>query len=650
MPDVLRRGAYRFFAYAWPRVGFGELRLASSSASSRIAEISTIPRERIRNFGIIAHIDHGKSTLSDRLIEACGVLPKNAPDQFLDGLEVEQKRGITIKAQTCSLLIRSQKNGEAYLLNLIDTPGHVDFCYEVSRSLHACQGAVLLVDVSQGIQAQTVSTFNQAFHADLEVVCAASKCDLAHVADAQKLEVKQQMANLSGAPVNEILEVSGKSGMGVPDLFEAIIDRIPPPPGDATLTLKALLFDLYYDNHKGIVLLVAIRDGEVKRGAKVHCSFGGKSFTVVEVGILHPTMFPLDRLGAGQVGYITVGAKDIRGFRVGETIWADGSQKLPGAAPFPGFRPSRPMVYAGIFPEAVGDGEKLDIAMQRLLLTDASVESTRDVSNVLGAGFRCGFLGLLHLDVFKERLLAEYQVAVIATSPTVPYRVTLANGDEQLLETAAEFPTAPQMPPKRVEEPLVHATIVVPRELVPAVQMLCLEKRGREIATESLDNLGNSVMLKWELPMAEVIVDFFNKLQSATHGYASYDYEPMGFQDVDLVKIGIRLNGEMVEALSFLALRDKSSVSAAKFLEKLANMIPAQQFEINLQGLVGGKVVAKNRVKAIRREMVQKDHSLAGDPSRKAKIENKQKEGKLKLREIAKVQVPAEAFVAMVRL
>lgn len=583
-------------------------------------------------------------------MQACGVLPEDAPDQFLDGLEVERARGITVKAQTCSMLFHSQKDGEAYLLNLIDTPGHVDFCYEVSRSLHACQGAVLLVDVSQGVQAQTVSTFHQAFHANLEVVCAASKCDLSHVADAQKKEVKAQMSNLCGAPEDEVLEVSGKSGLGVNDLLEAIIARVPPPPGDVRSPFKALLFDMFYDNHKGVVLLVAVRDGEIKRGARVFCSFSGRAYNVAEIGILHPTLFPLDRLSSGQVGYVTVGAKDIRGFRVGETIWADGAQKQQGASNFPGFRPSRPMVYAGIFPEVVGEGEKLEVAMQRLLLTDASVECKRDVSTILGAGFRCGFLGLLHLDVFKERLLNEYNMAVIATSPTVPYRVTLTNGSTTILETASEFPSPPLVPPKLVEEPLVQANIVVPRNLVPSVQMLCYEKRGREVSIEPLDNMGQNVLLKWELPMAEVITDFFNRLQSATHGYATFDYEPMGYKEVDLVKVSIRLNGEMVEALSFLALRDQASESAGKFLDKLVNMIPAQQFEINVQGLIGGKVVAKNRVKMIRKDMVQKDHSLAGDPSRKAKINERQKEGKKKLREIAKVQVPPEAFVAMVRL
>jgi len=395
---------------------------------------------------------------------------------------------------------------------------------------------------------------------------------------------------------------------------------------------------------------MAVRDGEIKRGSKVYCSYSGKAYTVAHIGLLYPDLFPLDKLSGGQVGFVTVGAKDIRGFRVGETIWADGAQKREGASNFPGFRPSRPMVYAGIFPEAVGDGEKLDVAMHRYLLTDASVESKRDVSPVLGAGFRCGFLGLLHLDVFKERIFSEYNVPVLATSPTVPYRVTYANGTTETLETASEFPTPPLAPPKMVEEPLVHATIVVPRDLVAPVQQLCYEKRGRELEMEPLDNMGQNVLLKFELPMAEVIIDFFNRLQSTTHGYATFDYEPAGYQEVDLVKICLRLNGEMVETLSFLALRDYASTAAAKFLAKLVTMIPPQQFEVGVQGVVGGKVVAKNRVKAIRREVIQKDHSIAGDPNRKKMILERQKEGKKRLREIAKVQVPPEAFVAMVKL
>eukprot|EP00928_Gymnodinium_smaydae_P029613 TRINITY_DN22255_c0_g1_i1.p1 TRINITY_DN22255_c0_g1~~TRINITY_DN22255_c0_g1_i1.p1 ORF type:complete len:556 (+),score=66.82 TRINITY_DN22255_c0_g1_i1:239-1669(+) len=475
-----------------------------------------------------------------------------------------------------------------------------------------------------------------------------NKCDLPHVGDDQKKEVREQMANLCGAPVDEILEVSGKSGLGVPDLVESILSVIPAPPGDVTAPFKALLFDMYYDNHKGVVLLVAIRDGEIKRGASIYCSFSEKVHTVAECGVLYPNLFPLDRLSSGQVGYITVGAKDIRGFRVGETIWTNGAQKNPDAVNFPGFRPSRPMVYAGIFPEEVGDGEKLEIAMQRLLLTDASVESKRDVSPVLGAGFRCGFLGLLHLDVFKERLFSEHGVAVMATSPTVPYRTTLGDGSTQVLETASEFPTPPLAPPKTVEEPLVTATIVVPRDLVPPVQLLCYEKRGRELSMEPIDNMGENVLMKFELPMAEVVVDFFNRLQSVTHGYASFDYEPAGYQEVDLVKVCIRLNGEPVEALSFLTIREQASESAAKFLQKLAGMVPSQQFDIHLQALIGGKVVAKNKVKMIRKDLVQKDHALSSD--RKAKIHERQKEGKKKMRVIGKVQIPPDAFVAMVRL
>lgn len=615
-----------------------------------VARAAKIPRSRNRNFSIIAHVDHGKSTLCDRLLQATGVIPADAPDQFLDGLEVERSRGITVKAQTCSMLVKSQTDGEDYLLNLIDTPGHVDFSYEVSRSLRACQGAILLVDAVQGVQAQTVSTFHQAFHADLEVLCALSKVDLAHALTVKE-EVKNQMAALSGAPLHEVLEVSGKTGLGVPELLEAIITKIPPPPGEQSEPFKALLFDAYYDNHRGVVLLIAIRDGEMKRGGRVYCSYSKKTFTVQELGMLYPSPKPLDHLRSGQIGFVTVGARDIRGFRVGETIWADGAQKR--GTDFEGFRPAQPMVFAGIFPEAVGEGEKLDAAMQRLLLTDASVEAKRDISPVLGAGFRCGFLGLLHLDVFRQRLQSEHGVDVLATSPTVPYRLHLQNGGVTVVEHAGDYPSPPAMPPKRVEEPLVNATIVVPRDLLPAVRQLCLERRGVETSVEPLDNAGDRMLLNWELPLAEVIVDFFDRLQAASHGFATFDYEPGGFAEVDLVKVSVKLNGELVDALSFFALNDRSSEVAKKFLDKLAQLIPSQQFDIGLQGVVGGKVVAKARIKMLRKDVVAQKilaHGHSGDPSRKARLLERQKEGKKKLREINKVQVPPEAFIAMVKL
>jgi len=620
----------------------------AAAVQEAVARAASIPRVRNRNFSIIAHVDHGKSTLCDRLLQACGVIPADARDQFLDGLEVERARGITVKAQTCSMIVRSSQDGEDYLLNLIDTPGHVDFSYEVSRSLRACQGAVLLVDAVQGVQAQTVSTFHQAFHADLEVLCALSKVDLGH---ALKDEIKSQLAGLSGTPVDEVLEVSGKTGAGVPALLEAIIARVPPPPGEADEPFKALLFDAYYDNQRGVVLLVASRDGELKRGGRVYCSYSRRSYTVAELGILYPEPRPLERLRSGQIGFVTVGARDIRGFRVGETIWADGAEKQ--GVPFEGFRPAQPMVYAGIFPEAVGDGEKLEAAMQRLLLTDASVEAKRDISPVLGAGFRCGFLGLLHLDVFRQRLLSEHGVAVLATSPTVPYRLTLSSGEEKVVEHAGDFPSPPAMPPKRVEEPFVVATMVLPRDLVPSVQQLCIERRGEQVSVEPLDNQGQRVLLRWHLPLAEVIVDFFDRLQAATHGFATFDYQPEGYAEVDLVKVNVRLNGEVVDALSFFALRDRSSEVARKFLDKLADLIPAQHFDIGLQALVGGKVVAKARIKTLRKDVVAQKilaHGHSGDPSRKAKLLERQKEGKRRLREIAKVQVPPEAFVAMMKL
>lgn len=629
------------------KVTFGiSCRHNGSAAKKVLDRIDAVPLSRIRNFGIIAHVDHGKSTLCDRLLQVCDVIPKDSPDQFLDGLEVERSRGITVKAQTCSMLFRSAKDNEEYLLNLIDTPGHVDFSYEVSRSLHACQGAVLLVDASQGVQAQTVSTFHQAFHADLELVCAASKVDLEY---SRPNEVKEQLTALCGVPREEVLEVSGKTGAGVSDLLEAVIERVPAPEGDVSAPFKALLFDAYYESTRGVVLLVAVRDGKLRRGEKVYCSYSGRSFPISDLGVLHPSFRSTDGLRSGQVGYLQMGARDIRNFRVGETIWVDGAQKTGKA--FEGFRTAQPMVFAGIFPEAVGDGERLENSMQRLLLTDASVETKREISPVLGAGYRCGFLGLLHLDVFRQRLLVEYGVPVIATSPTVPYRVEFAGGNVATIEHAGDFPSPPSQLPTRVEEPILVATIVLPRELVPDVQLLCIEKRGEEIGSEALDNAGERVMLRWRLPQAEVISDFFNALQSRTHGFATFDYEPAGYAEVDLVKVGIRLNGEPVSALAFLALREKAPSLAKTFLEKLEKIIPQQAFDINIQGVVGGKVVAKARVKPLRKDVIAQkilSHGHSGDPARRMKLLERQKEGKRRLREINKVQVPPEAFVAMV--
>mmetsp|Transcript_122133 Transcript_122133/g.390616 ORF Transcript_122133/g.390616 Transcript_122133/m.390616 type:complete len:699 (-) Transcript_122133:72-2168(-) len=627
-------------------------REASSGSTAKVppplALASSIPAERNRNFSIIAHVDHGKSTLCDKLLKACGVIPEDAREQYLDGLEVERSRGITVKSTTCSMIYRSEKDGQDYLMNLIDTPGHVDFSYEVSRSLMACQGAVLLVDAVQGVQAQTVSTFHQAFYANLEVLCALSKVDLEH---AQKNEVKLQLLGLTAVPKDEILEVSGKTGEGVPALLEAIVAKVPPPTGSLDAPFKSLLFDARFDNARGVVLLIAIRDGELKKGEKVYCSYSQRSYGVHEMGILHPDPKPLDVLRSGQIGYITVGAKDIRSFRVGETVFADGAQKTGEA--FPGFRAAQPMVYAGIFPEYVGDGEKLEVAMQRLLLTDASVESRRDISPVLGSGFRCGFLGLLHLDVFRQRLLSEFGVEVLATSPTVPYRLEMNDGKVVVVEHAGDFPSPPFLPPKRVEEPLVMATVVLPREMVPSVQMLCMERRGEEKAVEALDHTGERVLLKWVLPLAEVITDFFDRLQAITHGYATFDYELAGYQEVDLVKITLRLNGDPVDALSFFALRDIAPEVSRKYLLKLADLIPQQQFDVGLQACVGGKVVAKERIKALRKDVVGQKilcNGHSGDPGRKQKLLDRQKEGKKNLRMISKVQVPSEAFVAMVKL
>jgi len=426
---------------------------------------------------------------------------------------------------------------------------------------------------------------------------------------------------------------------------------VPPPPGDDNNKFKALLFDAYFDSQRGVVLLVAVRDGVLKRGQRIFCSYSKRFYPVNDLGILYPNPRPLDGLRCGQIGFLTLGARDIRGFRVGETVWAEAPAK--DDENFPGFRPAQPMVFAGIFPEAVGDCERLDSAIQRLLLTDASVDARRDISPVLGAGYRCGFLGLLHLDVFRQRLSTEHGVPVLATSPTVPYRLELQGGKVVVVEHAGDYPSHPALPPTRVEEPLVRGTIVLPREMVPSVQQLCLERRGEEEGVEALDNAGERMLIRVRLPLAEVITDFFDRLQAATHGFATFDYELCGYSEVDLVKVCIRLNGEIVDALSFFGIRDRATDTARRYLAKLAELIPQQQFDIALQAVVGGKVICKERIKALRKDVVAQkilSHGHSGDPTRKAKLLDRQKEGKKKLREVAKVQVPPEAFVAMVKL
>eukprot|EP00386_Alphamonas_edax_P000886 GDKI01002694.1.p1 GENE.GDKI01002694.1~~GDKI01002694.1.p1 ORF type:complete len:718 (-),score=150.91 GDKI01002694.1:54-1943(-) len=596
-----------------------------------------IPMENIRNFCIIAHVDHGKSTLSDRLLQATNTIPKDSASQFLDNLEVERQRGITIKAQTCSMFFDNPKDNKRYLLNLIDTPGHADFQYEVSRSMTACQGAVLLVAACEGVEAQTVANFYQAYMKNLHIIGCVSKVDMPNSTVEQ---TKDAIHKLTDIPRDELLCVSGKTGAGVQELLEKVCETIPPPEGDRTKTPKMLLFDSWYDLVKGVVLLVAVKDGSVKRGDKLMAYQSNKMLDVHEVGLLHPTMQTTAKLQAGQVGYICANLRQTRDVRVGDTLF---DHRHIGT-PFPEFKPARCMVYAGIYPEYVADMERLTTAMQRLTLTDAAIESKAEVSDALGHGFRCGFLGLLHMDVFKQRLEAEHGVRVLITTPTVPYKVTLHKGEEIMVEKAEDYPEPSSI--KKIEEPIVNATIIVPQDCAPEVAQLCIERRGVQVSYEMMD--GKKVMLQYKMPLMEVILDFFDKLLSMTRGMATYDYEPIGYQEADIVKVNMKLNGEQVDALSFLTLRDKSHEQGTKFCQRLAKLIPPSQFEIAIQCFIGGKIVAKEKIKALRKDVTAKCYG--GDMSRKMKLLERQKEGKKRLREICDVQVPPEAFLELLKI
>jgi len=616
--------------------------------------MQTVDADRIRNFCIIAHVDHGKSTVSDRILQLTNAVDtKKAGNRVLDSLSVEKSRGITVKSAAMTLVYDHPTKGP-YLLNFIDTPGHVDFGYEVSRSLKACQGAVLLVDALQGIQAQTMSNFYQAFCHGLSIVPALNKIDMVTTRETVK-EVKAQMASSLDDAWGEkegadILEISGKTGLGCDALLDAVIDRIPPPASDEPeLTLKALLFDMFYDPVKGVVLLCAIKDGAVKKRQKISFTHAEATHTVSEVGVLTPQMVPVDSLRAGQVGYVCCNVKNIRQFRVGDTMF--GAQDAANSTPFEGFQASKPMVFAGVFAASIEESEHLETSIQRYLLTDPAVHAKRERSDALGAGYRCGFLGLLHLDVFKQRLMDEYKMDILVTSPTVPYIVTTKEspGDTITVESAQDFPQTP--PPAKVEEPIVTATIVVPEEMAPEVQRLCFERRGEAKSMDIFDN--KRMLLTVELPFAEILTDFFDRLQSISHGYATFDYEPCGHRVADIVKVKTKLNGAESDSLSFLCVRSDADKYAKLFCVKLRKMIPPQQFDINISAVIGSKVVCKEKINALRKDVVAAkilSHGHSGDPMRKKKLLDKQKEGKKRLREISNVQVPAEAFVEMMKL
>ena len=592
----------------------------------------------IRNFSIIAHVDHGKSTLADRLIEFTGALEKREmKDQLLDTLDIERERGITIKLQAVRLNYRA-KDGNVYTLHLIDTPGHVDFGYEVSRSLAACEGALLLIDATQGIEAQTIATFWQAVDLNLEIIPVINKIDLPS-ADVDR--IKEQIADILGLDPDEAILASGKAGIGIEDILEAIVNRIPPPQGDENKPLKALIFDSYYDPYLGAVAYVRVIDGKVEKGTEILLMSTGKTFEVTEVGAQMPKMTPLKSLKAGDVGYIAAAIKDVRDIRVGDTIT---DAENPTDEPVEGFRPAKPMVYAGVYPTGDTTFEELRDALEKYSINDAALTYEVESSPALGMGFRCGFLGLLHMEIVQERLEREYEVEIITTAPNVIYKVVLKTGEEIEIRNPAQFPDPTKI--EKILEPYIEASIISPSEYVGAIMQLVQERRGYQKRFEYIDK--KTVLLTYEIPMAEVLFDFHDKLKTATRGYASFDYEFIGYKEGDLVKMNILINGEPVDALSFIVHRDKAYRVGRSLVDKLREVIPRQLFEVRIQAAVGSKIVASAKIPPLRRDVLAKCYG--GDVTRKKKLLEKQKKGKKRMKQFGKVELPQEAFLSILKV
>ena len=593
----------------------------------------------IRNFSIIAHIDHGKSTLADRLIEMTGVLSKREMEnQVLDNMDIERERGITIKSQAVRMKYRA-KDGNDYELNLIDTPGHVDFNYEVSRSLAACDGAVLVVDSSQGVEAQTLANVYLAIDNDLEILPVINKIDLPN---ARPEEVKKEIEDIIGIPAQDAPCISAKSGLNVDQVLERIVTDLPAPTGDETAPLKALIFDSIYDNYKGAIAYVRIKDGTVKVGDEMILMSSGKSFTITEVGYFEPGKYaPSNDLKAGEVGYIAASIKSLQDVRVGDTITL---KENPAQEPLPGYKKVNPMVYCGIYPIDGSDYENLKVALEKLKLNDAALEYEPETSGALGSGFRCGFLGLLHLEIIEERLDREFDLSLITTSPSVIYKIHKTDGTVLDLYNPSDMPTPNEI--DYMEEPMVQAEIITPKEYVGGIMEICQNRRGTYIDMKYLD--ATRVNLIYEMPLNEIIYDFFDTLKSKTKGYASFDYEFKEYRRSDLVKLDIWVNGEGVDALSFIVHRDSSYEQGKKMVEKLKDVIPRQLFIIPLQAVIGGKIIARETISAMRKDVLAKCYG--GDITRKKKLLEKQKRGKKKMRQIGNVEIPQEAFLSVLKL
>jgi len=597
-----------------------------------------IPRERIRNFCIIAHIDHGKSTLADRLLEYTGTISeREMEEQVLDKMELQRERGITIKAKAVRMIYKAD-DGQEYLLNLIDTPGHVDFSYEVSRSLAACEGALLVVDASQGIEAQTLANAYLAIEHNLEIIPVINKIDLP---SAQPEEAKREIEEIIGLDTENAVLASAKQGIGIKEILEAIVKFIPPPEGSNDKPLRALIFDSLYDSYKGAVAFVRIMDGCIRPKQLIKMMSTGKTFEVTEIGVFNPDMQPVDYLEAGQVGYVAASIKNVNDTRVGDTI--TDAQK-PAQEPLPGYRRAVPMVFCGMYPAEGEKYENLKDALGKLQLSDASLFFEPESSAALGFGFRCGFLGLLHMDVVQERLEREYNLNLITTAPSVVYKITKTDGSTIDVDNPTNFPNPAEI--EYIEEPYVEASIMLPNEYVGQVMELCQERRGSMKNMEYINE--RRVILRYEMPLSEIIYDLFDQLKSRTRGYASLDYELIGYRKSDMVKLDILLNGDVVDALSFIVHRDKAYSRGRQITEKLKEVIPRQMFEVAIQAAIGGKIIARETVRALRKNVLAKCYG--GDVTRKKKLLEKQKEGKKRMRQIGTVQVPQEAFMAVLKM
>ncbi len=595
------------------------------------------PLSLIRNFSIIAHIDHGKSTLADRLIQACGGLEnREMKEQILDSMDLERERGITIKAQTVRLTYKA-KDGNVYELNLMDTPGHVDFAYEVSRSLAACEGSLLVVDASQGVEAQTLANVYLALDNNHEIVPVLNKVDLPA---AEPDRIKTQIEDVIGLPAQDAILISAKTGLGIPDVLEAIVTRLPPPTGVFDAPLKALLIDSWYDPYLGVVILVRIKDGVLKANQKIRMFETNATYQVEQVGVFTPKITPISHLGPGEVGYLTASIKHVADCQIGDTITDDRNHDI---VPLPGFKPSVPVVFCGLFPVDADDYPRLRESLEKLHLNDASFSFEAETSAALGFGFRCGFLGLLHLEIIGERLEREFNLDLIATAPSVIYRIFLTNGDFLELHNPADMPDPVRI--DHIEEPWIQATILVPDEYLGALLTLCSDRRGVQL---NLTYAGSRAMVVYRLPLNEVVFNFYDRLKSISRGYASFDYQIDGYEVGDLVKLSILVNAEPVDALSCIVHRDQSENRGRVMCERLKDIIPRQLFKIAIQAAIGGKVIARETVSALRKDVTAKCYG--GDISRKKKLLDKQKEGKKKMRQFGKVDIPQRAFLDALKM